>query len=145
VAFEDEARHLMQRVGITTDGNRLAQTLAYGEQRRVEIARALASRPSVLLLDEPTAGMNSQESAALGDLFRALAEDGLTVVLIEHNIRLVSEYCDRVAVMASGSLLAEGEPLECLARADVQTAYFGRRADADRIQSLRVVRRNSGD
>jgi branched-chain amino acid transport system ATP-binding protein len=135
----------MQRVGITTDGSRVAQTLAYGEQRRVEIARALASHPTVLLLDEPTAGMNAQESSALGDLLRELAARGLTVVLIEHNIRLVSEYCDRVAVMASGALLAEGEPVECLARADVQTAYFGRRADAERIQSLRVLRSHTGD
>ena len=138
--YADEARELMTDVGIGSPPDLLAQTLSYGDQRRVEIARALASRPSVLLLDEPTAGMNARESAALGDLLRELASKGLTVVLVEHNIRLVAEYCDRAAVMQTGTLLAEGEPADCLAREDVQRAYFGRRADAERIQSLRDVR-----
>lgn len=142
--YAEQARELMAEVGIRTPPERLAQTLSYGEQRRVEIARALASRPSVLLLDEPTAGMNARESALLGDLIRNLASKGLTVVLVEHNIRLVAEYCDWAAVMHSGALLAEGEPAECLAREQVQRAYFGRRADAERIQSLRVVRFHTG-
>jgi branched-chain amino acid transport system ATP-binding protein len=140
--FAEEARDLMDRVGITTPPERVAQTLAYGEQRRVEIARALASKPKVLLLDEPTAGMNARESAALGDLCRELVATGLTIVLIEHNMRLVSEYCDTALVMHLGELLAEGRPRECLARDDVQAAYFGRRTDAARIQALRGVRLN---
>jgi ABC-type branched-subunit amino acid transport system ATPase component len=133
----EEARELLASVGVTASPNRLASTLSYGDQRRVEIARALASRASVVLLDEPTAGMNPRESAAIGDLVRTLAEHGLTVVLIEHNMQLVRECCDRVLVMSSGRELVEGLPGECLEHPAVLEAYFGRRGDAQRLQTLR--------
>jgi branched-chain amino acid transport system ATP-binding protein len=136
----EEARELMHVVGLTTPPERHADTLSYGDQRRVEIARALASYPKVLLLDEPTAGMNYSEAAAIGNLLRQVRDGGQTVILIEHNIRLVAEYCDRCIVMQSGRLLAEGTPTECLSRADAQEAYFGRRDDAERIQALRLLR-----
>ncbi|MGD9990889.1 ATP-binding cassette domain-containing protein [Pseudonocardia sp.] len=136
----EQARELMSAVGLTTPPELHAETLSYGDQRRVEIARALASRPSVLLLDEPTAGMNYTEASAVGDLLREIVAQGMTVILIEHNMRLVIDYCDSCVVMQSGRLLAEGDPAECLAGADVQEAYFGRRGDAERVQALRFLR-----
>jgi len=139
----EEAREFMSAVGLTSPPDRLAQTLSYGDQRRVEIARALASRPQVLLLDEPTAGMNWREASAVGDLLRGIVANGMTVILIEHNMRLVAEYCDRCVVMHFGRVLAEGEPRQCLARSDVQEAYFGRRGDAERIEALRLLRADS--
>jgi len=144
-ACADEARHLMEVVGMSAAEDRRAATLAYGEQRRVEIARALASHPAILLLDEPTAGMNAQESAQLGELLRSLSGQGITIVLIEHNIRLVSEFCTHAAVMHSGSLIATGRPDDCLAQEEVQLAYFGRRSDAERLESLRILRSDPGD
>ena len=136
----EHARALMDTVGLTAPPDRLASTLAYGEQRRVEIARALASQPELLLLDEPTAGMNWVEASSLGALLKKLVELGQSIVVIEHNMRFVREYCDRTAVMQSGELLAEGSPESCLARSDVQEAYFGRKTDAERIQALRLLR-----
>ena len=125
-----EARHLLDRVGMADRADILAETLSYGEQRRIEIARALGSHPRLLLLDEPTAGMNPAESAEIGILVHALRDTGLTVMLVEHNIRLVTRFCDRAVVMNFGRLIAEGTPEYCIADPDVQTAYFGRRAHA---------------
>ena len=115
----------------------LAETLSYGEQRRVEIARALGTSPRLLLLDEPTAGMNVQESNEIGSLVHGLRDGGLTVLMVEHNVRLVKDFCDHVTVMNFGRLLATGTPAECIAHPDVQAAYFGNTADAERIRALR--------
>jgi len=135
---EGHAVELLDRVHMTHRAHVLAETLSYGEQRRVEIARALGTNPRLLLLDEPTAGMNAQESNEIGELTHSLRDNGgLTVLMVEHNVRLVKEFCDAVTVMNFGRLLAHGTPAECMAHPEVQAAYFGNSADAERIRSLR--------
>jgi branched-chain amino acid transport system ATP-binding protein len=136
-AVERHAFELLERVQLGAQAHLLAETLSYGEQRRVEIARALGTRPRLLLLDEPTAGMNVQESSEIGHLVHSLRDGGLTVLMVEHNVRLVREFCDHVTVMNFGRLLARGTPAECMAHPDVQAAYFGNTADAERIRALR--------
>lgn len=129
-AARQRARELLEQVGVRAHPDQIATTLSYGEQRRLEIARALAVRPRVLVLDEPTAGMNPVESAALGELFRQVRDSGVTVLLIEHNIRLVLEYCDRAAVLDFGRLLTAGTPRECVDDPRVREAYFGKNSNA---------------
>ena len=136
-AVERHAMELLERVQLTHRAHLLAETLSYGEQRRVEIARALGTSPRLLLLDEPTAGMNVQESSEIGNLVHSLRDGGLTVLMVEHNVRLVKEYCSYVTVMNFGRLLARGTPAECIAHPDVQAAYFGKSTDADRIRAGR--------
>ena len=136
-AVQAHAMQLLERVQMAHRAHVLAETLSYGEQRRVEIARALGNRPRLLLLDEPTAGMNAQESQVIGQLIHSLRDGGLTVLMVEHNVRLVKEFCDTVTVMNFGRLLARGTPAECMAHPEVQQAYFGNRADAERLRALR--------
>lgn len=131
------AVELLRRVGMDGRADELAETLSYGEQRRIEIARALGSTPKLILLDEPTAGMNHSEAREVGHLVRELRDAGLTILMVEHNMGLVTEFCDSCTVMNFGQLLAEGEPKNCIARPEVQEAYFGRKNDATRIQALR--------
>lgn len=119
------AQELLDRVGLDVPPDRFATSLSYGEQRRLEIARALASEPEVLLLDEPTAGMNAQESERLGELLVRLRDTGLTLVMVEHNMGLVRKYCTDAAVLNSGELIIVGAPDECLDDPRVQEAYFG--------------------
>lgn len=140
---EHRAEEILARVGLE-DIDRFAETLSYGDQRRVEIARALASEPRLLLLDEPTAGMNPAEAAALGDLILQVRDAGVTVILIEHNMKLIADYCDEALVVNFGERLAAGAPLDCIADSAVQDAYFGRRSDAERVEALRVLRRDRG-
>jgi branched-chain amino acid transport system ATP-binding protein len=99
--------------------------LSYGHQRRVEIMRALASSPSILLLDEPVAGMNDAEADALGMVFRRLAEKGTGIFLIEHNLRFVTGLCEQVYVLDSGRLIAQGTPQAVVADPAVVAAYIG--------------------
>ena len=139
--MRERATELLDKVGVRAGSSALAETLSYGDQRRVEIARALATNPRVLLLDEPTAGMNDAESEEIGRLLLDLRDLGLTLILIEHNMRLVEEFCESVSVMNSGALLAEGAPTWCLEQDDVKEAYFGKRSDAARIATLRRARR----
>ena len=122
---KERAAELVRTVGLDVPLSRLATSLSYGEQRRLEIARALASDPEVLLLDEPTAGMNARESAQLGELLQELRDDGLTLVMVEHNMALVRRFCTDAAVLSSGTLLIAGDPAECLDDPRVQEAYFG--------------------
>lgn len=102
-----------------------AGSLAYGHQRRVEVMRALASQPRVLLLDEPVAGMNDVEASELGRQFRACADAGMAVLVIEHNMRFISSITDYLYVLDRGKILAEGSPSEVLANPAVVEAYLG--------------------
>ena len=117
---------LLARTGMhDIDLRATASTLAYGDQRRLEIARALAAMPTILMLDEPAAGMNPNETQALAALVRSIANDGIGVLLIEHDVGLVRKVCDRVTVLNFGTVLAEGEP-EIVARDPaVIEAYLG--------------------
>ncbi len=126
---EARAEELMEYVGIAGVGNELAGSLPYGAQRRIEIARALASEPRLLLLDEPTAGMNPAETEDATALFRKLRDDlGITILLIEHDMRVVMNISERISVMDYGEKIAEGEPRDIASNARVIEAYLGRGA-----------------
>jgi branched-chain amino acid transport system ATP-binding protein len=126
---DEKARELLAFVGLSKVGNELAKSLPYGDQRKLEIARALATEPGLLLLDEPTAGMNPAETKATVDLVRRIQDTGVAVVLIEHDMRFVFGLCDRVAVLVQGSKLVEGSPAEVQADDRVINAYLGRPAE----------------
>ena len=123
--IRDKARHLMDYVGLRNTGRALAGHLAYGDQRRLEIARALATEPKLLALDEPVAGMNPSERRQMGELFQRVREGGVTLLLIEHDVKLVMGLCDRVAVLDYGRKIAEGDAASVQRDAAVIAAYLG--------------------
>jgi ABC-type branched-subunit amino acid transport system ATPase component len=120
-----EMRELLEFSGLAHKQDELAANLAFGEQRRLELARALAAKPKLLLLDEPAAGMNSEEIGQLRDRILKLRAQGITIVLIEHVMELVMGVTDRIAVLNFGQKIAEGSPAEIQADALVRKAYLG--------------------
>jgi branched-chain amino acid transport system ATP-binding protein len=124
-ATREAARAALARVGLADAANRPAGSLAYGALKRLEIARALASEPAVLLLDEPAAGCNPVETQEIDCVIRSIVKDGITVVLVEHDMRLVMNISDRVHVLARGRTLAEGTPEQVRSNGEVVEAYLG--------------------
>jgi len=125
VEQHEVARRLIDRVGLTSVIDVDVAELSYGMRRRVEIARAMATEPRLLLLDEPTAGMNRAESDDIGRLIQMINDEGVTVLLVDHNVRLVTEVCHQVVVLDWGSVLTKAGPHEVWQDERVKTAYLG--------------------
>ena len=123
----EEARKILRFVNLAGKGDLLARNLPYGDQRRLEIARALATRPGLLLLDEPAAGMNPRETREMMEFIRHLRDElGITILLIEHQMRVVMSICERITVMDFGEVIARGTPKEIQGNQTVIEAYLGK-------------------
>jgi len=124
---QQKAEHLLTMVGLFEKKDMLANKIAYGEQRRLEVARALASNPRILLLDEPVAGMSAEESLEMAQLIKGISRSGLTVFVIEHNLDMVMNLCEKIYVINYGMIIAEGEPKSIQNNEKVIEAYLGRK------------------
>ena len=129
-AARERAHELLSWVGLDRKANDLADELSYGDQRKLELARALATEPRLLLLDEPVAGMNTNEKTELMRVILDIAKRGFTIFMIEHDMRFVMGLCERIAVLNFGRIIAAGQPDEIKRNPDVIEAYLGR-DDAD--------------
>jgi branched-chain amino acid transport system ATP-binding protein len=127
----EDAYGLLTRVELIDKSDLLAGTLSYGEQRRLELARALATKPKLLLLDEPAAGMNNVEKQQLMDEIVKLEDGGLTILIIEHDMRFIMELCKEITVLNFGRLIAQGSPAEIRASSQVIEAYLGSEQSAE--------------
>ncbi|WP_404382489.1 ABC transporter ATP-binding protein [Knoellia locipacati] len=130
-ATRARAQELLEFVGLGNSSENLARNMPYGDQRRLEIARALATDPKLVLLDEPTAGMNPQETKQASDLIFRIRDSGLAVVVIEHDMRFIFNLCDRVLCLVRGEVLVEGTPGEVQSDPRVIEAYIGSGEDED--------------
>jgi branched-chain amino acid transport system ATP-binding protein len=139
----DRSAELLDYVGLSRFSDELARNLPYGDQRRLEIARALATEPAVLLLDEPTAGMNAQETEATRQLIFKIRDLGVSVVVIEHDTKFIFTLCDRVLVLVQGELLVEGTPDEVRGDPRVVEAYLG--APPDQVEAQIQTAEHSGE
>ena len=133
---DEAARVALARVGLADLAERSASSLAYGALKRLEIARALATEPSLLLLDEPAAGCNPVETQEIDAVIRSIVKDGVTVVLVEHDMRLVMNISDRVHVLANGRTLAEGTPEQVRSNAAVIQAYLGVHGSQEAVRAF---------
>jgi branched-chain amino acid transport system ATP-binding protein len=123
---EEKGLEILERVGLTEFKDTMAGNLAYGVQRRVEIARALALNPKILLLDEPAAGMNPNETKALMEFIKKLNKDGYTIAVIEHDMKFVMNTCNKILVLSFGKKICEGDPEHVKSDKEVNEAYFGK-------------------
>jgi branched-chain amino acid transport system ATP-binding protein len=124
-AARKRAQEILERIGLAGESEKSPRALPLGQRKRLEVARAIALDPRLLLLDEPLAGLSSAEAATMADLIRTLPGEGITVVLVEHNLGEVLRVADRLVVLDAGKVLAEGVPAEVMKRADVRQAYTG--------------------
>ncbi|MCQ3803233.1 MAG: ABC transporter ATP-binding protein [bacterium] len=128
--LEEQVQEFLAIVGLDGRIDAVARDLSAGEHRYLEIAVALAARPRMLMLDEPATGLNPEEARFLMDLIRTLRDQGVTVLLVEHNMRLITNICTRITVLNFGAKIAEGTPEEIVGNEDVVTAYLGKRRGA---------------
>jgi len=132
---EQEARRLISFVGLAAFADQLAAHMPFGALKRLEIARALMARPRLILLDEPAAGLNQTEKAELQSLIRRVADDGVNVVLVEHDMKLVMNLSDDIIVLANGRKLAEGKAAEISRNSDVIAAYLGQPVESVKVNA----------
>ncbi len=135
-ATRESARAVLLRVGLAEAADRPAASLAYGALKRLEIARALASEPKLLLLDEPAAGCNAVETQEIDHVIRSVVRDGTTIVLVEHDMRLVMNISDRVHVLSNGRTLTEGTPEQVRSSAEVIRAYLGVHGSQEAVRAF---------